>query len=69
MRADARASQLKDVTVRQESQWRDSKPMLTQLRSEVHKLSYPKPNRMPKQERVVNNDPSRFSGRSRGEQG
>lgn len=60
---------LLNVTVRQESQWRDGKPNIAfNLRPEVHKLPYPKANRMPKQERKVDNDPSRFSGRSRGEQ-
>ena len=37
-------------------------------RARRSKLSYPKPTRLPKQKVVVNNDPSRFSGRSRGEQ-
>ena len=58
---------LLNVTMRQESQWRDGKRMLTQLRPEAHKLNYPKMTRLPKRQAVVDNDPARFSGRTRGE--
>ena len=57
---------LLNVAVRKESQWRDGKRMLTQLRPEAARLPYPAPTRLERKKKVEDNDPSKYSGRKKG---
>ena len=57
---------LLNVVVRKESQWRDGKRMLTQLRPEAARLPYPAPTRLERKKKVEDNDPSKYSGRKKG---
>ena len=59
---------LQKITLKQESQWRDGKKYLSQLRPVVHKLNFPEATKLVKKKVVEAFDPTKFSGRSRGEQ-